>query len=234
MLTISPVINIMLITGSKTCKKYLLLLTKYKKEEESMNKIENLQIYKQALIVVDMVNGFVKEGVLHDQAIAKIVPRQIELIKDYQEKKQIILFIKDTHQENATEFKRFGSTKHCLKESREASIIDELKPYTKGSNVIEIEKNSTSYMEAPLFREIIKKAHNLKEIDVVGCCTDICVFNGTMALANYFDQWNLDVLIRVHQDAIATYNEANRKEYVDAANLLMTQQGIQLVKKFTY
>ena len=40
------------------------------------------------------------------------------------------------------------------------------------------------------FRKIIKKAKNVKKIDIVGCCTDICDFNGTMGLANYMDQWN--------------------------------------------
>ena len=86
-------------------------------------------------------------------------------------------------------------------------------------------------MEAPKFREVIKKLQNLKEIDIVGCCTDICDFNGTMALANYCDQWNIDVDIRLHQDAVATYAENLRQNYVDAAYLLMEQQGIQLVKR---
>ena len=86
-------------------------------------------------------------------------------------------------------------------------------------------------MEAPKFRELIKELKNLKEISVIGCCTDICDFNGTMALANYLDEWNRDVEIKVHQDAVATYAEDARKNYVDAAYLLMEQQGIQLVKK---
>ena len=39
-------------------------------------------MYEGCLVVVDMVNGFVREGVLHDEEIASIIPRQIELIKD--------------------------------------------------------------------------------------------------------------------------------------------------------
>ena len=72
----------------------------------------------------------------------------------------------------------------------------------------------------------------MNEFDVVGCCTDICVINGTMGLANYLDQWNRRHVIRVHQDAVATYGENARQEYVNAANLLMEQQGIQLVKQY--
>ena len=192
--------------------------------------VKNLKIYKKCLIVVDMVNGFVREGVLHDDNISKIIPRQIELIKENQLEGNLIIFIKDTHDENAVEFKRFGSTKHCVRGTREAELVDELKPFENTDNTISVEKNSTSYMEAPKFRELIKELNNLKEIAIVGCCTDICDFNGTMALANYLDQWNKDVNIKVYKDAVATYAEDDRKKYVDAAYLLMEQQGIQLVK----
>ena len=196
-----------------------------------MEKIKNLQIYKKCLIVVDMVNGFVREGGLHDEAIAKIIPRQIELIKENQEEKGLTIFIKDTHDEDSVEFKRFAATKHCVRGTSEAELVDELKVYEGRESTISIEKNSTSYMEAPKFRELIKELINLKEVDIVGCCTDICDFNGTMALANYFDEWNRDVEIKVHQDAVATYAQDVRQNYVDAAYLLMEQQGIQLVKK---
>ena len=47
-----------------------------------MNKIKNFKMYKRCLIVVDMVNGFVREGVLHDDSIANIIPTQIKLIKE--------------------------------------------------------------------------------------------------------------------------------------------------------
>ena len=72
-------------------------------------------------------------------------------------------------------------------------------------------------MEAPQFRKLIEELTNVKEIDVVGCCTDICVLNGTMALSNYLNQFNKAVEIKVHQDAVATFNQENRKEYVDAS-----------------
>lgn len=193
--------------------------------------IKNLKVYKKCLIVVDMVNGFVKEGVLHDKEISKTIPRQIELIKDYNYNNQLVVFIKDTHEEDAIEFKRFGNTKHCVKGTTEAELVDELKPYENKDNTISIEKNSTSYMESLAFRELIGNLNNLETVDVVGCCTDICCFNGTMGLANYFDQWNKNVEIRMNTDAIATYNEENRKQYIDASYLLMEQQGIKLVRE---
>ena len=196
-----------------------------------MCKVKNLEVYKGMLIVVDMVNGFVREGVLHDEKIADVIPRQIELIKEAKARGDLIVFIKDTHEDETVEFKRFGNTKHCVRGTSEANLVDEFLEYEDDEDTISIEKNSTSYMEAPKFRELIGELKNLEKVDVVGCCTDICDFNGTMGLANYFDQHNRNVEINVHTDAVATYSEDERKKYVDAAYLLMEQQGIQLVKK---
>jgi len=193
--------------------------------------IKNLKIYKEMLIIVDMVNGFVEEGALADTKIAEIIPRQIEIIKEAKQKKALIVFVKDTHEENSTEHKRFGEEKHCVRGTGEELVIDELKEYEECEDTVSIEKNSTSYIEAPEFRKLIKKATNIEKVNVVGCCTDICDFNGTMGLANYFDQWNRDVDIVVHEDAIATFAEKERQNYVEAAKLLMRQQGIKLVKK---
>ena len=195
-----------------------------------MKDVKNLKFYKGCLIVVDMVNGFVRDGALHDEEIAKVIPRQIELIKQAKAEGKAIIFIKDTHDENAVEFDRFGGS-HCVKGTNEAELVDELKPYENDEDTFVIEKNSTSFMEAPDFRRFIEEQIYLEEFDIVGCCTDICDFNGAMGLANYLDQWNRKHVIRVHEDAIATYAEAERQEYVFAAKLLMKQQGIQLVKK---
>lgn len=196
-----------------------------------MGKIKNLEVYKGMLIVVDMVNGFVREGALHDEKIEDVIPRQLELIKEAKARGDLVVFVKDTHDEDAVEFKRFGGTKHCVRNTSEAQLIDEFLPLEAEDNTISIEKNSTSYMEAEKFRSLIGSLSELERVDVIGCCTDICDFNGTMGLANYFDQNNKDVNINIHLDAVATYAEDKRKNYVDAACLLMEQQGIQLVKK---
>ena len=192
-------------------------------------KIKNLEMYEGMLIIVDMVNGFVKKGDLADPKIGEIVPRQIELIKEAKEQGNLIVFIKDTHEESSVEHKRFGGALHCIRGTGEELVIDELKQFENQKDTVSIEKNSTSFMETPDFRNLIQDSSNIRKVDVVGCCTDICVANGTMGLANYLNQWNRDVEIIVHEDAIATFAEEERQNYVDAAKLLMKQQGIQLV-----
>ena len=195
-----------------------------------MKKVNNLKLYKGCLIIVDMVNGFVRKGPLHDEEIARVIPRQIELIKEAKKAGKARIFIKDTHDANATEFDRFEG-QHCVRGTEEAEIVDELKPFVEDEDTFVFEKNSTNFMEAPDFRKFIEEQIYLEEFEAGGCCTDICDFNGLMGLANYLDQWNRPHVIRAHEDAMATYAEKDRQEYVDAAKLLMKQQGIQLVKK---
>lgn len=193
-------------------------------------KINNLKCYEEMLIIVDMINGFVKEGALHDKTIANVVPRQIELIKEAKLKGSLIVFIKDTHTKDSTEHKRFG-VYHCIKGSGEEEIIDELKPFENDG--ISFEKNSTSFYVAKGFEKMLDELTNLKRVDVVGCCSDICVINGTLPMMNYFDENNKDVQVYVHEDAIETYDSPshNREEYTKAAKLLLEQQGAKLVKK---
>lgn len=191
--------------------------------------IKNLKLYERVLIVVDMVNGFVYNGPLHDIECSKIIPRQKEIIDDYLDNGDLVVFIKDTHTKDSTEFSRMPI--HCLENTDESELVPELRGYVGRDNVITINKNSTSFNEAPEFRELITNLVNLKRVDEIGVCTDICDFNGIMGLANRLNQENRDVSIYVHEDAVATFNETERREYVEAAKLLMKQQGINIIRK---
>lgn len=191
--------------------------------------IKNLKLYERVLIVVDMVNGFVYNGPLHDIECSKIIPRQKEIIDDYLDNGDLVVFIKDTHTKDSTEFSRMPI--HCLENTDESELVPELREYVGRDNVITINKNSTSFNETPEFRELITNLVNLKRVDEIGVCTDICDFNGIMGLANRLNQENRDVSIYVHEDAVATFNETERSEYVEAAKLLMKQQGINIIRK---
>lgn len=195
-----------------------------------MNK-KNLEDVKKLLVVVDMVNGFVREGAMASQNIEHIVPEIEELVKEFTEEsdKQVV-FVKDTHEENAREFKRYPV--HCLKGTSESENIDELKKYENMALVHE--KNSTSAIFPNGLLENIDKMKKLEEVVIVGCCTDICVINLAIPLQNYFDQVNRDIPIVVPKNAVETYDGPNHKadEWNDMAYKFMNQAGIKLVKKY--
>ncbi len=192
--------------------------------------IKGLEELKRLLIVVDMVNGFVKEGKMADKEIAKIIPEQLRLIKEFIEKGDGVAFIKDSHNKNSREFKRYPE--HCEIGTSESELVDELKPFEESSLVYE--KNSTSALFAERYLSDIERMKKLEEIVVVGCCTDICVLNLVIPQQNYFDQNNRDVEIVVPMNAVETYDAPfhNRGEYNDMAFKLMNQAGIKLVKRY--
>ena len=191
---------------------------------------KNLEELKELLIVVDMVNGFITEGKMADPYIKNIIPEQIRLIKNFLDRNEGIAFIKDNHEIGCREFKRYPE--HCVIGTRESELADELKPFEKDALVYA--KNSTSTMFAPNFIDDIKKMHNLKEIVITGCCTDICVLNLAIPIQNYFDENDKDIKIIIPKNAVETYDSPlhNRDEYNEMAFKFLEQAGIQLVKKY--
>lgn len=196
------------------------------KLEEKKQRLEEL---KSLLIIVDMVNGFVREGNMADKYIEHIIPEQTRLIKNLQ-KDEGLAFIKDTHKPGCKEFDRYPV--HCVENTSEAELVDELRVYE--SEALVYKKNSTSTIYASNFIEDINMMKNLKEVIITGCCTDICDLNLAVPLQNYFDENDRRVDIIVPTNAVETYDAPwhNRDEYNEIAYKLMKQAGVQLVKKY--
>lgn len=190
--------------------------------------LKSFEEIEEVLIVVDTVNGFMVGGPMANPKAMHIVPQQIKLIEKILERNGLLIFAKEWHCDNSTEFNDFPA--HCLAGSWESELIEELKPYEQYS--ITIEKNSTSFMFARGFLNLMKLMKNLKIVYGNGVCGDICVPNGFMPLKNYFDENNRDVEIVIPLDSIDTFDSPNhnRLEYQKASNKLMEQTGIKLVR----
>ncbi len=181
---------------------------------------------ERLLVVVDMVNGFIKKGAMADPNINHITEGIEKLIQKFKSENEGIAFIKDTHDETSTEFKKFPP--HCIKGSSEEELISELKPYESES--LSYEKNSTSTVFAKNFLRDIDALKKLREVIVTGCCTDICVLNLVIPLINYFDENNREIDVVVRSDLVETYDSPNheRGEYNEMALRLMRQAGAKV------
>ena len=185
---------------------------------------------KRMLVVVDLVKGFVTEGNMADPKIQNIVPESKRLVQEFIQNDDPVLFIKDCHEKNAAEFNRFPV--HCVKGTREAEMVDELKSFE--NEVIVFEKNSTSAMFAKNFVNTIDQMEKLEEVVIIGCCTDICVMNLAIPLRNYFDEVNRDIKIVVPKNAVETYDAPYhaKDEYNVMAFKFMIQAGIEVVNNY--
>ncbi|MBR4178937.1 MAG: cysteine hydrolase [Bacilli bacterium] len=181
---------------------------------------------EKLLVVVDMVNGFMKHGNMADPYINHITENIARLVDSAISEDEGVAFIKDTHENDSAEFKKFPP--HCVKGTGEEELVPELKKYE--SYGLSYEKNSTSTIFAPGFMSDIEQMKKLREVIITGCCTDICVLNLALPLTNYFDQNNREVSVIVKEDSVETYNSDahNRNEYNDMSFKLLRQAGIRV------
>lgn len=192
---------------------------------KDLNKIEKMAV------VVDMIDGFVKYGAMHDKEIANIIPAQIELLSKMKDEKSIIAIVKDVHENECKEFDYYPA--HCVKGTGEENLIEELRQFENEDSLI-YEKNSTSVAHVPEFFEDIRKMKNLKEIIVMGCCTDICVLQAAIPIKTYTYQHNLNIEVVLPKNVVETYNSPmhNREEYNEFSYKLMSQAGIKVVESY--
>lgn len=191
-----------------------------------INKKEGIEL-KKLLLVIDMVNGFVKEGALADPYINNITSNVSKLIEEFKEKDYEIISIQEGHTKDSKEFESFPP--HCILGTTEAELIDELKPYENDMKLIR--KNSTcGFITEEFMKYFESNKDEIDEVVLCGCCTDICVLNFALPLKTYINEYNLPIKVTVIKNAVETYNSDihNREEYNEMSFKIMKQNGIEI------
>lgn len=181
---------------------------------------------KNLLIVVDMVNGFINEGALADKRINSIVPAIVNKIEKAKENGDKIIAFKDTHEVHDEEFKLFPP--HCIVGSRECELVDELKLYEK--DMLVIEKNTTNGFLTKEMQTFIKN-NRFDNIEITGCCTDICVNALTQSLIKYFAQNGINTTISISENSVDTFDAPNHNaDNINAETLKDLEEiGVNIV-----
>ena len=206
-----------------------------------LTNIENLQPltlnslgeYETVLIIVDMVNGFAKKGVLSSPRINNLIPEIVKIAKACSDSGIKIINFADTHTKNSIEFQSYPP--HCLENTNECEIIDELKAlyktlYSDDSRVFE--KNSTNGFLEPDFINYLDDYSSVKNFIIVGDCTDICIQQLALSIKAFFNRFNLVTQVIIPVNAVDTYDLGDHSG--DLMNLMalynMSINGIKLVK----
>lgn len=178
----------------------------------------------EKILVVDMINGFVKSGALHDERILNIVPK-IKHIVERKNQSEIIV-IEDHHTLQSTEFDVFPV--HCLKDDKESETIEELQYLFNLPNFrARIAKNSTNAFFA---------LDEAGELDgdvyyIVGCRSDICILHLALTLKTYSNEINRPIRVVVIKDAIETYDspDHNAAKANEAAVTILMTAGVEVM-----
>lgn len=156
------------------------------------------------LLVIDLQNDFV-DGTLGNKGNDEIVKPIENLVENFDGE---VIFTRDTHDENYLESLE-GShlpVKHCIKNSKGWQIkID-----TKNHKIID--KPSFGSYELVEYLKKLNEKEKIKNIYMVGICTDICVLSNAILIKNAL----LNTEVTVIEDLCKATNEKNHKIALEA------------------
>lgn len=162
--------------------------------------IKELNPEETALVIVDMVNGFTREGAMQSDRMVKLIPKVADLLVRCQNLNIPVIAFVDCHPVNSPEFIPYPP--HCLDGSNESELVKELVDI---GGYIRIPKNSTNGFLEEAFQKWLASNPQITTFIVVGGCTDICVEQFSNTLKAYFNQKNLFSRIIVPMDGVDTF-----------------------------
>lgn len=189
-------------------------------------KLENINTEKTALVVIDIINGFAKSGSLYSSRNEEIIPGIVKLAETFSDKRMPILCLADSHSEDSPEFDSFPT--HCLKDSVESEVVDEIKQAAK---FIRINKESTNGFLAQEFQDWFLKNPNIDTYIITGDCTDICIMQFALTIKAWFNNQNLKSRIIVPANLVETFDlNEHDGDFMNIVSLyIMLQGGIEII-----
>lgn len=159
------------------------------------------------LVVVDYQNDFV-DGALGFKGAELIAPRIAELIKEFRNQKDEVVFTYDTHDVdylNTTEGKNLP-VPHCLKGSKGWALYPLIDQLLRDSKIFEKpgfgSKDLGHYIES----------NNFDEIYLCGLVSDICVFSNAIIAKSSASPY---AKIKVVRDATSSFDLAMQEKAFD-------------------
>ncbi|MEE1056200.1 MAG: isochorismatase family protein [Acutalibacteraceae bacterium] len=196
--------------------------------------IENLSVVSSyvlipeetCIIVVDMTNGFVKEGTFANEGIIKVNDDIADFITISRGKKIDVFALADSHNKGYYENEFLLHNFH--NDSEDCQLTEEI---IEAGKITIINKNSSNGFLEDEFKE--KVLDRYTNYIIVGCCTDICVQQLALTLKAEFNRQNLVKRVIVPKNLVATYDSiAHNSEITQLMALYnMSINGIEVVQK---
>ena len=156
---------------------------------------------KTALIIIDMLNDFVRGGVLANEAADAIIPPIQSLLKHAREQADwVVVFANDAHLEGDVEIDVWG--KHAMKGTRGAQVIEALAPQP-GPQEWEEPKRFYGVFEDTNLAEKLR-AQDVDTVCLTGQHTNCCVRHSA------YGSFRHGLNILVPEDAVVAFNEDNK------------------------
>ena len=175
----------------------------------------------KVLVVVDMQNDFI-DGALGTAEAKAIVDNVVKRIKE--SKDELILFTKDTHQEDYLETKEGQKlpVAHCIEGTKGWQINEKVKKaWAENCSTVVSTKLRENTFCKPVFGSVelveFLKFYGciLEEIELVGVCTDICVISNAIMIKNTLP----DTEVRVNASCCAGVTPESHQEALNVMKM---------------
>jgi nicotinamidase/pyrazinamidase len=170
-----------------------------------------------ALIVVDMQNGFLRQGNLASADNATALEPVVGEVAAAVDAGQWVIFTADTHEVDDNEFAVFPP--HCVRGTKEAELVDELAGFLDRDLTYLLRKRRYSAMFETELEGLLSR-HAIDHARICGVCTDICVLHTTADLRNR------DIPVTVSAEATATFDAPGHPTRETQRWALSHMQGI--------
>ncbi|MEW5743891.1 MAG: isochorismatase family cysteine hydrolase [Nitrospirota bacterium] len=172
---------------------------------------------KEALLVIDMLNDFVREGApLEVPETRRIIPAVQREIAAARREGSPVMYVCDTHAPDDREFSKFGWPPHAVKGTGGARVIEEVSP-REGDFIIE--KTTYSGFYRTKLEETLQGL-GVDALRLTGCVTHICIlFTASDAVLR-------DYRVAVPADAVAGLA---REDHEAALRIMRTVLGVSVI-----
>lgn len=190
-------------------------------------RLKDLRSKQTAIVIIDMVNGFAREGALRSPRVEGLIPEIAGLLKACDELQVAKLAFADCHTKASPEFDAYPV--HCMAGTSEGEIVDELKEI--GGYTL-IPKNSTNGFLEEEFQKWLKENEHINTFIVTGDCTDICIQQFAITLKTWFNMQDKKARVIIPVNAVETYDFGlHNGDLMNVSALYnMMINGIEVVK----
>ncbi len=127
---------------------------------------------KKALVVVDMLNDFVRPGApLEVPETRAILPALRRRIGKARRDGELVVYLCDSHRKDDPEFTRMGWPPHAVEGTPGAGVVASIAP--EPGDVV-VEKRTYSGFYGTTLHFILRR-HGIRRLTIAGCVTNICI-----------------------------------------------------------
>jgi len=172
---------------------------------------------REALLVIDMLNDFVREGApLEVPETRRVIPAIKREIENARKSDNPVIYVCDAHRPEDREFSKFGWPPHAIEGTEGAQVVDELRPL-EGDYILK--KTTYSGFYNTDLDNILKKL-NVESLRLTGCVTHICVmFTASDAVLR-------DYKVSVVSDAVAGLD---KEDHEAGLRIMKNVLGVKII-----